>query len=78
MQSGSKRNVDYNLLDYEEDDDDNMKRQRGEGGGVGPYGFNDEWGLGGRAPDAFGGSNGQGVGDVRAGTRECKQTPILT
>ena len=42
MQSGSKRNVDYNLLDYEEDDDDNMKRQRGEGGGVGPYGFNDE------------------------------------
>ena len=49
-QSGPKRNLDYDLLDYEENDDDNMKRQRGEGGGVGPYEVNDEWGLGGRAP----------------------------
>ena len=33
MQSGPKRNLDYDLLDYEENDDDTMKRQRGEGGG---------------------------------------------
>ena len=42
----------------EEDLDDSMKRQRGDGGGGGPYGFNPEWDLGGNAPDAFGGSNG--------------------